>query len=81
MWKRWGTSQNFFLAFLDELEKQIFTKKIVEKKTNLNYLKSKEKQMDISLSKSQLYDPQFLRYRAKLTEIGNFRSFFVILPS
>ena len=24
MWRRWGTSQNFFIAFTDELEKQIF---------------------------------------------------------
>ena len=30
MWRRWGTSQNFFLAFTDELEKQIFNKKTVE---------------------------------------------------
>ena len=26
----WGTTQNFFLAFTDELEKQIFIKKTVE---------------------------------------------------
>ena len=26
MWRRWGTPQNFFLAFIDELEKQIFIK-------------------------------------------------------
>ena len=28
--KRWGTPQNFCLAFTDELEKQLFTKKTVE---------------------------------------------------
>ena len=27
MWRRWGTPQNFCLAFIDELEKQIFIKK------------------------------------------------------
>ena len=27
MWRRWGTPQNFFLAFIDELEKQLFIKK------------------------------------------------------
>ena len=26
----WGTPQNFFLAFVDELEKQIIIKKTVE---------------------------------------------------
>ena len=30
MWRRWGTTQNFFLAFTDELEKQIFTKETLE---------------------------------------------------
>ena len=30
MWRRWGTPQNFFLAFIDELEKQITIKKTVE---------------------------------------------------
>ena len=30
MWRRWGTPQNFFLAFNDELEKQINVKKTVE---------------------------------------------------
>ena len=44
MWTRWGTYQNFFLAFLDELEKQIFTKKTVEKKkTNLKLFKKIKK--------------------------------------
>ena len=28
--KLWGTPQNFFLAFIDELEKQIIIKKTVE---------------------------------------------------
>ena len=30
MWKRRGTPQNFFLAFIDEFEKQIIIKKTVE---------------------------------------------------
>ena len=30
MGRGWGTSQNFFLAFIDELEKQIIVKKTVE---------------------------------------------------
>ena len=28
--RRWGTPQNFFLAFIDKLEKQIIIKKTVE---------------------------------------------------
>ena len=27
MWRRWGTPQNLFLAFIDELEKEIIIKK------------------------------------------------------
>ena len=30
MWRRWGTPQNFFLAFIDELEKQICIKKLLK---------------------------------------------------
>ena len=30
MWSRWGAPQNFFLAFIDELKKQIIIKKTVE---------------------------------------------------
>ena len=30
MWRRWGTPQNFSLAFIDELEKQIIIKKTVK---------------------------------------------------
>ena len=30
MRRRWGTPQNFFLAFIDELEKQIIIKKTIE---------------------------------------------------
>ena len=34
MWRRWGIPQNFFLTFIDELEKQTITKKTVEVSTN-----------------------------------------------
>ena len=30
MWRRWDTPQNFFLAFIDGLEKLQFIKKSVE---------------------------------------------------
>ena len=30
MGRRWGTPQNFFLAFTDELERQMFVKNTVE---------------------------------------------------
>ena len=30
MWRKWGTPQNLFLAFVDELEKQIIIKKTLE---------------------------------------------------
>ena len=30
MWRRWGTPQNLFLEFIDELEKQIIIIKTVE---------------------------------------------------
>ena len=30
MWRRWGTPQNFFLAFIDELEKKKKIKKTAE---------------------------------------------------
>ena len=41
----------------------------------------KKKHLKISLSKSGWYDQQFLRYRAKQTEIGKFRSFFAVYPT
>ena len=51
--KKWGTPQNFFLAFIDKLEKQIIIKKLLKwatkKQNNFNiynvefYLKNKEK--------------------------------------
>ena len=41
------------------------------------YLEKKKKHLWILLP---IYGLQFLRYRAKHTEIGNFISFFAILP-
>ena len=83
MSKRWGTLENFFLEFIDELEKQIIKKtvtwanknKIISIFTILHFLqKYKEKHCQ------NLDDLQFLRYRAKHTEIGNYRSFLALLP-
>ena len=40
MWERWGTPQNFFLTFINELEKQIIIKKLLKwankKQNNFN---------------------------------------------
>ena len=40
MWRRWGKPQNFFLVFIDELEKQIIIKKLLKwankKQNNFN---------------------------------------------
>ena len=48
----------------------------------LHFLKkNKEKHLQISLSKSRWYDLQFLRYRAKHNEIGNFKSFLPYYPT
>ena len=30
IWRRWATPQNLYLAFIDELEKQLFIEKTVE---------------------------------------------------
>ena len=89
MWRRWDTPQNLFLAFIDELEKQIIIKKAVEvdqqKENNFNiyhvtFLKKyKEKHLWISLSKCWWYDLQLLKYRQEDNEIGNFRSVFALL--
>ena len=55
MWRKWGTLQNFFFAFIDELEKQIIIKKLLKwankKQNNFNiynvafFLKNKEKHL------------------------------------
>ena len=51
MWRKWGTRQNLCLAFIDELEKQLFVKKLLKwanrKRKNFNVynvvLKKKKK--------------------------------------
>ena len=58
-WKRWGTTQNLFLAFLHELEKQLFIKKLLKwankKCKNFNtynaafFKNNKEKHLEITL--------------------------------
>ena len=73
------------------LKSKLFLKKLLKwpNKNNIILIftmlhfwkKYKEKHLQISLLKSWWYDLQFLKYRAKNTEIGNFRSFFVLLPS
>ena len=97
MWRRWDTPQDFFLAFIDELEKQLFIKKNLlkwasKKSNNVNiynvvFLKTMKKNtwkyhyFTIVYWKSWWYDIQFLRYRAWQINIGNFGSFFALLPS
>ena len=52
----------------------VFLKKKIKKNTwRYDYFKA-------VYQNSQWYDLQFLRYRAWQTEIGNFRSFFALLP-
>ena len=34
IWRRWGTPQNFFLTVIDELEKQLFIKKLLKLANN-----------------------------------------------
>ena len=50
MGRRWGTPQNFFLAFTDELEKQIFIYKNVEvgnkKQNDFNIYNAASKKKD-----------------------------------
>ena len=79
--------------FTDKLEKQLFIKKTVEvsqkKKINIYhvaFLKKIKKNtwryhyFTPVYQKSWWYDLKFLRYRAWQSEIGNFRSYFALLP-
>ena len=93
--RKWGTPQNLCLAFIYELEKQLFIKKTVKsantKCKNFNiynvvfFQTNKEKHwryhyFTSPYQKSWWYDLQFLRYRVRQTEIGNDGSFFALLP-
>ena len=56
---RWGTPQNFFLAFMDELEKQIVIKKLLnwasKKQNNFNiynvaiFLKKRQREIPVDI--------------------------------
>ena len=95
MWRKWGTPQNFFLAFTDELEKQIFTKKVLKwakkKQNNFNicnvaFKKKINKHLKISLfyacvPKILMIWPTVQRCRVWQTEIGSFRLCFALLCS
>ena len=88
MWRRWDTPQNFFLAFIDELEKQLFIKNLLKwankksKNFNINYnavfkkLKIKKNAWRYHyfapVYQKSWYNLKFLRFRAWWTEIGNF---------
>ena len=84
-----GNLRISFWHLLMNLKNKYVLKKLLKwankKQNNFNIYnvaflkKNKEKNPELSLSKSR-YDLQFLRYRAKLTEICNFRSFFALLP-
>ena len=95
MWRKWGTPQNFFLAFTDELEKQIFTKKVLKwakkKQNNFNicnvaFKKKINKHLKISLfyacvPKILMIWPTVQRCRVWQTEIDSFRLCFALLCS
>ena len=95
MWKRWGKSQNFFVALIDNLKNNYLLKKLLkwanEKCKNFNIYnvvfekKNKEKYLRYHYftpvyQTSQLYDLQILKYRVWQTEIGNCGSFLALLP-
>ena len=76
-------SQNFCLAFIDELENNYLLKKLL-KWANKNvrmlirkieYFQKKIKKSTTVSQKSWWYDLQFLWYRVWQTEIGNYLSF------
>ena len=93
MWRRCGRPQKFCLAFFDELDKQLFIKKLLkwanEKCKCFNINKNNKKiekntrryHYFISVYQQTLwYDLQFLRYRVWQTEIGKCGSFFPFPP-
>ena len=83
MWRRCGTPQNYCLAFIDELEKQLLIKKLLKwankKYKNFNIYKKKDYFTPV-YQKSYSYDLQFLRYRMWQNEIGICGSFLALLP-
>ena len=87
MWRRWVTFQDFFLTFIDELEKRLFInincwKGPIKKKKNFNiynvifFKKIKKKTWRYHYftpvyQNSWWYDLQLLRYGTWRTEIGS----------
>ena len=90
MWRRWSTPQNFFLKFIDELEKQLFIKKLLKwankKHKNVVFLKKKkEKKLEISLFYSCV--PKILMIWSTVPDVQSminwnlqFCSFFTLPP-
>ena len=69
MSRRWGTTQNFCLVFINELEKQLFTKTTVQvsQKTNKKFsiyavvfLKKKQKEKHLEISSFYTCIPKLL---------------------
>ena len=89
MWRRRGTPQNFCLTFINELEKQLFIKKLLKWANkickniyNVTFFKKIKKNtcnFTLMYRKYWWYDLQFLRYRVWQTEIGHYGSFFALL--
>ena len=87
MWRRLGTTQDFCLTFIEELDKQLlktcknfniynvaFFKKNIKKSTwRYHYF--------TSVCLKSWYDQQFLRYRVWQTEIGNYGLFLALLQT
>ena len=82
MWRRWGTSQNFLLAFIDELwktQKIRILKKWKKKKNCWRY-----HHFTHVYQKPQSYEVQFLRYGVRqffLVIFGHFLPLFSPLPN
>ena len=76
----WNLLMNLKNKLLKKLVKWAHKNKIILMFTMLHFLKRyMEKHLQIT-SKSWWYDLQFMRYRAKHTEISNFRSFLAFCP-
>ena len=74
--RRWDTSQNFCLVFINELKKQLF----ITLKTTINFEKNEKHcwryhHFTQNYQKPQSHEVQFLRYGVRQAE-----SFFTILP-
>ena len=88
IWRTWSTPQNFCLAFINELEKQLFIKKKKTVEMAVEFLKNKEKHRKISLfytsrPKILMIWKNHMRYSSWDMEwdriVCHFGSFFLIL--